>query len=454
MPRPLQICQLCDAVATRRLRTSNAVFTAPSRVNSRGILFGANRSVATRADTPANPSWRAAAVPKSPKGTKTTLASESNTNSARLGNMKISINPGASRAELSSFGNMMAYLEKNKVKITEHDIRIPAETDVSAALQACRDVADFITDESVQPQISHMVNEVDSTAANLLSLGGKERKSGAPVPSARSSSTDAGDGNISTQVRQMIDKISDTAYATIAHPTVFITPSLLRQYVEVQAVLGKSETLPKAFQLYVSKPVPNEVSGSINYAQQNSNKASNAIDSEVIETALDTAVEAKNLDAAVGIIENSYTTPAFIRAKLLRRALVPSAAFAATPLAAYGLASNFSILQNAMDPAMATKVAFVGILAYVGFTASIGIVAVATANDQMRRVTWAPGIPLRMRWVREEERAALDKVACAWGFQEKWRQGEEEGAEWDALREYIGQKGMVLDRTELMEGME
>ncbi|KAK6865169.1 hypothetical protein PG995_001697 [Apiospora arundinis] len=453
-PRPLQICQLCDAVATRRLTTTRAALTAPNLVKPQGILFGATRGVATRTTTPANSSWRAAAVPKSPKGTKAAVASESNANSARLGSRGTPTSSRVARAELSSLTDMMAYLENNKVKVPGHDNRIPAEADVSAALQACRVVADYITDESVQPQISHMVNELDSTAANLLSLDGNERSSGAPVPSSRSSNTGDVDGNISAQVRQMIDKISDTAYATLVHPTVFITPSLLRQYVEVQAVLGKSETLPKVFQLYVSKPVPNEASGSVSYTQQNPNKASNAIDSEVIETALDTAVEAKNLDAAVGIIENSYTTPAFIRAKLLRKAMVPSAALAATPLAAYGLASNFSILQNAMDPAMATKVAFVGILAYVGFTASIGVVAVATANDQMKRVTWAPGIPLRMRWVREEERAALDKVACAWGFQEKWRQGEEEGAEWEALREYIGQKGMVLDRTELMEGME
>ncbi|KAK7952407.1 uncharacterized protein PG986_008135 [Apiospora aurea] len=422
-------------------------------LKSRGLLLGASRGVATRASTPANSSWQASAVTKSPKGSTTAVASESNANSARLGSRGTPSNSRASRAELSSLTDMMAYLENSKVKVTGHDNRIPPEADVSAALQACRVVAGYITDESVQPQINHMVTELDSTAANLLSLDGNERKSGAPVPSSRSN-TGAVDGNISTQVRQMIDKISDAAYATVAHPTVFITPSLLRQYVEVQAVLGKPETLPKVFQLYVSKPVPSEASSSVSYAKQNPNKASNAIDPEVIETALDTAVEAKNLDAAVGIIENSYTTPAFIRAKLLRKALVPCSALAATPLAAYGLASNFSILQNAMDPAMATKVAFTGILAYVGFTASIGVVAMATANDQMKRVTWAPGIPLRMRWVREEERAALDKVACAWGFQEQWRQGEEEGTEWESLREYIGQKGMVLDRTELMEGMD
>lgn len=103
---------------------------------------------------------------------------------------------------------------------------------------------------------------------------------------------------------------------------------------------------------------------------------------------------------------------------------------------------------------MATNVAFVGITAYVGLTAMIGVVAVATANDQMDRITWGQGIPLRERWMREEERAAIDKIAGVWGFREVWRRGEEEGEDWDALREWVGNRGMMLDRVELMEGME
>ena len=299
-----------------------------------------------------------------------------------------------------------------------------------------------------------MAIELDSTASNLLSLDQNPPRSSSTPPAAGAAPSLAVPAPISAQLQKMIDKISTTAYETIAHPAVFVTPQLLRQYVEVQATLGRPETLPRVFHLYVSKPVARETAGSIAYAKPNPSRAANAIDPEIVETALDTAIEAKNLDAAVGIIENSYTTPAFVRAKVTRRALVPCTAFAATPVAAYGLASNFSLLQNAMDPAVATNVAFAGIVAYVAFTASIGAVAMTTSNDQMRRVTWAPGVPLRQRWIREEERAALDKVACAWGFREKWRHGEEEGQEWDALREYLGQKDMMLDRTELMEGMQ
>jgi len=72
----------------------------------------------------------------------------------------------------------------------------------------------------------------------------------------------------------------------------------------------------------------------------------------------------------------------------------------------------------------------------------------------MVRVTWVQGTPLRERWIREEERRALDLVAMAWGFEEKERRGFEEGEEWELLREVVERKGMVLDDPALMEGME
>ncbi|KAI1492006.1 hypothetical protein F5X96DRAFT_678012 [Biscogniauxia mediterranea] len=347
---------------------------------------------------------------------------------------------------LLSITNMMAYVDSHKSKVLNHR-GVPSEAEVEAALQACKVVADYIMDDSVQPQVSHMATELESTASTLLSIDPAQ----APMSSDPSETSGI---QISAQLRQMINMISDAAYAVLVYPPVFITPRLLQLYVDVQARLGKPESLPQVFHLYASKPMPREASGSLRYVKQNPNKAANAIEPKIIETALDAAIEAKNLDAAVGIIENGYKTKAFIRNKLLRQAVFPVGAFAATPLAAYALASTFSEFQETMNSTTATNVAFAGILAYVGFTASIGAVALMTANDHMRRVTWAQGVPLRTRWLREEERAALDKVACAWGFREEWRQGEEEGADWDALREYIGQRGMALDRTELMKGMD
>jgi hypothetical protein len=106
-----------------------------------------------------------------------------------------------------------------------------------------------------------------------------------------------------------------------------------------------------------------------------------------------------------------------------------------------------------MDISTATGIGIAGISGYFMVVGSMGMIAKLSAKDQMRRVTWAPGTPLRMRWLREEERAALDKIACAWGFKEPWRHGEESGPEWEGLREYMGYRQMILDRVEFMEGM-
>ncbi|KAI1342461.1 hypothetical protein F5Y15DRAFT_304983 [Xylariaceae sp. FL0016] len=439
MARPRSICQICESISTsQRHRTTNLVAIA----RSASTPSQPRRSV--RASGATAKRWLSSAF--LPTGNADTAKSNDAERMAEQNGQTTVRIPKPTGQDLSSVTNMMAYMDNYSSKVLAHR-GIPSEADVSAALQACHVVAGYITDDSVQPQIVHMVTELDSTASNLLSLeAAKKAETSKPA--------DAASARIAGQFRQIVDQISSTAYSIVTYPPVSITPSLLEQYVNVQARLGRPETLPQVFSLYASKPLAREQAGSLSYTQRNPKSAENAIEGEVAEKALDTAIEAKNLDAAVSIIENSYTTPAFIRNKLLRSGMLPIGTFAATPVAAYILASNFSNLSQAMDSATATNVAFVGILAYVGFTASLGVVALTTANDQMKRVTWAPGVPLRMRWVREPERAALDRIACAWGFQEKWRQGEEEGLDWDALREYIGQKSMVLDRTELMEGME
>jgi hypothetical protein len=107
-----------------------------------------------------------------------------------------------------------------------------------------------------------------------------------------------------------------------------------------------------------------------------------------------------------------------------------------------------------MDVGPATWIAFSAIMAYVVFTSTMGVVALTTANDHMNRVVWIPGRPLRQRWLREEERAALDRVAAAWGFKDPLMRGQEEGEDWETLREILGMRGMILDKSDLMEGME
>jgi hypothetical protein len=288
---------------------------------------------------------------------------------------------------------------------------------------------------------SPSLNQTDGAASVLLSVDDSGSKK---IPPHKLPPT----------FQHMADELSSLAYAIVKHPPVFITPEALEQYVGIQACLGKPETFPEVFQLYANKPLPEEGSSPIRYLKQNPKKVANAISVSVAHSALQTAIDAKQLAIAMDIIESSFTTTAFHRAKFVRKGLLPATGLAVAPVAAYTIASQIAILQTTMDSAMATNVAFAGILAYLGFTTTIGVVAVTTANDQMDRVTWAPGVPLRERWMREEERAAIDKVAGAWGFRETWRRGEEEGEDWDALREWVGSKAMMLDRVELMEGME
>ncbi|KAI0521196.1 hypothetical protein F5B22DRAFT_565762 [Xylaria bambusicola] len=443
--RPRSICQICESLSVRPRRAAAPLISArnvsyqhsqPRRAKSPYIL--PQRRALSSTVVPSTNRSKPSKSPSSEAVTKVDTEASSTHTSYTLG-IKDSLDS----------------LEASVSEITSSP-GIPSKQSVSGVLDACHALAELYTDVAAQPHIVHDLSQLDSTASTLLSLDGDASAKPA-IPSTSTAKNDpklSQDKDYSAKLNELLDKISMVAYRILAHQPVVITPDLLDQYVRVQAKLERPETLPRIFNLYASKPLPREGSVPLRYKKQNPDRPEGAIEPKIADAALDAAIATKNLDAAVGIIESSYGTTAFVRSKLLRHGLLPIGALVGTPVAAYILATNFSGLQQTMDTATATNVAFVGILAYVGFTASLGVVAATTANDQMKRVTWAPGMPLRKRWIREEERAALDKVACAWGFQELWRQGEEEGAEWDALREYIGQKGMVLDRTELMEGMD
>ncbi|ROW11511.1 hypothetical protein VMCG_00988 [Cytospora schulzeri] len=288
---------------------------------------------------------------------------------------------------------------------------IPSEQDVLAALRQCDKAASLVHD-ILAKHLSGTAAKSDTSASSLLSLDGSK--------AALTQSRD-------TKVSEAIDDLSQVALDIVSQPTVLITPQVLDLYIETQARLGRVETLPHVLALYATKPKPRSSRGSLKYVKQSAGKAANAIDPDIVEKALDATIEAKNLDAAVGVIENTYATHAFGRAKLLKKALLPASVAVATPFAVYVLASNLSQLQDSLDQRTATVVATAGIMTYVGC------------------------IPLRERWIREEERAALDKVACTFGFSQSHRFGEEEGLEFQALREFILRKGMVLDRVELME---
>jgi hypothetical protein len=339
---------------------------------------------------------------------------------------------------LASWTEIRANLVKER-NLFLAETEIPDEALTKAALKTCMTAADAITgtqQTDVAPK---------NAASTLLGLDESVRQ---PAQALRQ-----GTASAASRLNEAIDEVSESAYSILQDPRVFITPQLLRQYVDIQARLGRPRSLPPALLLYASKPMPRGSGGSITYTPQNASKASNAVDPKITEVALDAAIEARDMDAAVAIIEATYATKAYRRARFTKKALFPVGVLAAVPFALYTAATKISLLQNTLDEGTATGIIFTGSLAYVGFTAAIGLFAVMTANDQVKRVSWQPGVPLTERWLREEERAALDKVACAFGFSEPARWGEEEGAEFQHLREFILRRGMILDAVELMEGM-
>ncbi|SPO00861.1 uncharacterized protein DNG_03609 [Cephalotrichum gorgonifer] len=317
---------------------------------------------------------------------------------------------------------------------------IPSSQLALVALKTCQTAA-----STLKPHLNRRDFRPPSNASSdLLALGSNGSKASAKAIQKEQS-----------LIKDTADNISQAAYDIVASPNVVITPEILELYVDVQSQLSRPSTIPDVFELFATKPLPKKAGadGSVTYKERFRNRPDAAIELDVADKALKAAMAAKDLDAAIGIVEACYTGKPFLIQKLLRTAAVPGMLAVAAPFVIYTLAHQFAAAHFNVDPVMATKITFAGGMTYLIFTGSLGLISKATTADQMVRVTWAPGVPLRDRWIREEERAALDKVALAWGFKETWRHGEEAGSEWACLREYIGQKGMILDRIEFMEGM-
>lgn len=311
---------------------------------------------------------------------------------------------------------------------------IPAEQLTTAALQSCLRAA-----AALHPQLRRAQAQSKASASRLASLGAE--RTGSKLP-------------IDARIGEAVNRISASAYNIITNPNVEMTPEFLELYVQTQAQLGRPESLPYVLELYATKRKPVVKDGQITYVAQSQNAAGRAIEVPVAEMALHTAIEAKNLDAALGIVETSYCVPAFKRQKLIKHGTAPAIGLATLPFGIFGLSTAYAAYwQNTMDVSTATAIGVAGISGYFFVVGSLGVIAKLSNKDQMKRVTWMPGTPLRYRWLREEERAALDKIACAWGFKEPWRHGEEMGPEWEGLREYMGYRQMLLDRVEFMDGM-
>lgn len=247
---------------------------------------------------------------------------------------------------------------------------------------------------------------------------------------------------------------AELTWKLIRDPKVFISPDVLDMYTRIQCLLGKPEYIPEVFNLYAHKKIPTEKSSTIRYSKPWPKMPKYAVPHKIASAALEAAIIKKNLPLALAIIDTSVATPAFRANKILTRASIPLAGVAALPVIAFSASSYVAATQNTMDYEVSQLTAFAASMAYIGTMGTIAFCAITSTNDQMERVVWRPGTYLTSRWVREEEREFFDRLALAWGFQNRSRWGEEQGDDWQTLRDECGMRDMILDKTDLLDGMQ
>jgi hypothetical protein len=340
----------------------------------------------------------------------------------------------------------------------------PSHSDLNAIHRRVQELASSVLrpqDSPVPPEqrVLYVLEQLDSLAKSLvdaktINAASKHAKHSDTATSALLGSVNARQAPSSVTKATLLTLISQKAEEIVRHDYIFITPAVLKAYTDLQTLLHQPSSFPDVFSLYANKPVPTATSNAVTFSPATPDKMNAAIDPKTANAALSAAITAHDLPLATDIIQTSFCAPSFRKAKVLRQALVPIGGLALAPVAAYSLASAFGAWQPMLDPQQATWMAFAGIMTYVSAVSMTGYVAITTANDQMDRITWAQGVPLWERWVREDERAAVDRIAGAWGFKSLEKRGEEEGVDWEDLREWVGRRGMVLDKVELMDGME
>lgn len=318
--------------------------------------------------------------------------------------------------------------------ILEYKYESPSEEAVLEAMKACEIAARQLTGYDESPDGKSTTTKGSTPASALLSLDARPTH------------------HVSLAIS--IDLLSSLAQKLMLHPTVFITPPILQSYVATQSFLQRPQSFPDIFRLYASKPAPKPSTTPLQFVEADPNSHKAAIPTDTANLALASAIRIKDLDLALAIINTTFRTRAFRRRKYITRALPPLTGLSLVPAALYLFASRIAATSTVVAQQDMTLMIFAGGLTYVGVVTSMGFIALSTSNDQMVRVTWQQGTPLRERWVREEERAAMDTVAQAWGFKETWKRGLEEGEEWEYLREWVGERGCIVDKVELMEGME
>ncbi|KAI4643187.1 uncharacterized protein J4E92_010007 [Alternaria infectoria] len=295
-----------------------------------------------------------------------------------------------------------------------------------------------------QPQLQKAAIRQSSAGAILSGLDGDETAETAKRKSSKMLGLDA---------LPSPSYLSKLAERLLKHEKVFLSPNVLAIYIHLQRLLARPKTIPEALYLYANKPVPVEGSSPPKFSKPSPKSAKQVIPADLADEALTAAIDAKDLALALDVVDHTYRAPAWRRHRILTKMGLPGVLVGLTPLALYMIAQELSVYSGFIDPWTFKLYAFMGMSTYVLCTGTLGFVALTTYNDHHDRVVWRPGVPLLDRYIREDERAALDRIACAWGFKEVWRRGDEEGDDWEGLRQLVLLRGMVLDKPDLMPGM-
>jgi ribosomal protein L5 len=324
--------------------------------------------------------------------------------------------------------------------------KVESEAVTIAALEGLETIArEAIAIRSGQP-LPAKVEVRQSSAGAILSMG---------QDAAEDDSVKVGKSTKSVSLNELPSPayLSQLADDLLKHPKVFISSDILGLFIHLQRLLRRPRTIPEILHLYANKPVPEINSSPPKFLKPSPKAPKQAIPTDLAYEALGAAIDAKDLSLALDVIDNSYRAPAWKYNRMLSKLGVPGAIMAVTPLAIYMIAQELSVYSNFIDPFMFKIYSIMGISTYVLCTGTLGFVAMTTYNDNFVRVVWRPGMPLLDRYLREDERAAMDRIACAWGFKEEWRRGDEEGEEWEGLKELCLLRGMILDKPDLMPGM-
>jgi hypothetical protein len=342
---------------------------------------------------------------------------------------------------------------KTKLAAVEAEIRAiyaSPKVESEAAILQILDGLDHVARQSIairsrQPLPAKVTIRQSSAGAILSGLSGDEN--------AASTQKKTKAKSFGLEALPSPSHISRLAEDFIKNEKVFLSPNVLGLYIHLQRILAHPRAIPEALHLYANKPVPEEGTSPPKFTKPSPKSAKQAVPADLADAALSAAIDAKDLTLALSVVDHTYRTPAWKRHRMISKMGLPSALVAITPLAIYSIAQELSVYSSYIDPTLFKVYAFAGISTYVLCTGTLGFVALTTYNDHHDRVVWRPGVPLLDRYIREDERAALDRIACAWGFKELWKRGDEEGDEWEGLRQWILLRGMVLDKPDLMPGM-